>query len=239
MAMSLPLAGPAPAEALDCQRITFEDVPLSTCTVDLATDDLRLWLEMPEGGKFRSLGRLADHLAAQGERLGFAMNAGMYHEDRSPVGLLILEGETRRGIVTSAGPGNFGMLPNGVFCWGAGRARVIESRVFKADPPDCNYATQSGPMLVIDGALHPRFLPDSTSFRIRNGVGVRADGTVVFALSERPVSFHRFARAFRDGLATPDALYLDGSISRMHAPSMDRADRGGAFGPILGVVTPE
>jgi uncharacterized protein YigE (DUF2233 family) len=164
------------------------------------------------------------------------MNAGMYHADRAPVGLYIENGVELAPIITTDGPGNFGLLPNGVFCIGDAFA-VIEARRFAANPPACRHATQSGPMLVIDGALHPRFLPDSDSFNIRNGVGVRADGTAVFAISGARVNFHTFARLFRDALGTPNALFLDGSISRLYAPALDRDDAGFPMGPIVGLVT--
>ena len=92
-------------------------------------------------------------------------------------------------------------------------------------------------MLVIDGALHPRFLPDSTSTYIRNGVGVSADGqTAWFVISDRPVTFHRFARFFRDSLGAPNALYFDGSISRLFVPAQGRADFGLPLGPMVGLV---
>ena len=129
------------------------------------------------------------------------------------------------------------MLPNGIFCWGDGKAAVIESRQFARMKPACRFATQSGPMLVIGGKLHHRFLRDSKSLNIRNGVGVTPDGKqAVFAISRAWVNFHAFARFFRDVLGTPNALYLDGRVSRMHAPALGREDRGGWFGPILGVV---
>lgn len=228
------------AEALTCERMFFESTPFDTCTVDVAEDDLRLWLDQPDGEKLLSLGRLADYLTAEDKTLAFAMNAGMYHEDRSPVGHLKIRGDELRRVITNAGPGNFGMLPNGVFCWGKGYARVHESRAYAKRPPKCTYATQSGPMLVLKGKLHPRFLPDSTSYRTRNGVGVSKDGkTAIFAISRFPVTFHHFARFFRDALKTPDALYLDGSVSRMYAPEIGRRDRGGRFGPMLGVVLPK
>ena len=94
-------------------------------------------------------------------------------------------------------------------------------------------------MLVNDGALHPRFLVDSDSVYIRNGVGVSADGkTAYFAISDSRVTFHQFARLFRDVLNTPNALYLDGSISRLYAPELGRHDRGLPLGPIIGTVVP-
>ena len=97
--------------------------------------------------------------------------------------------------------------------------------------------SQSGPMLVIDGELHPRFLPSSDSRYVRNGVGVSDDGrTAWFAISDQAVTFHEFGRFFRDGLGARDALYFDGSISRLYAPELGRADWGRSLGPIIGIV---
>ena len=92
-------------------------------------------------------------------------------------------------------------------------------------------------MLVIDGDLHPRFLPDSESLNIRNGVGVDAARSRLWmVISDQAVNFHHFARFFRDHLGTPNALYLDGRVSRLHAPAIGRSDLGFPVGPILGVV---
>jgi uncharacterized protein YigE (DUF2233 family) len=226
------LAGPASAA---CRDIVFEDLPYTICEV-AAGQDLRLFLNGPEG-PLGSFSAVEARLAADGAQLAFAMNAGMYHRDRRPVGLYVENGVEMAPIVTREGPGNFGLLPNGVFCILPDRLAVIESRRFAENPPDCRFATQSGPMLVIGGDLHPRFLPDSTSRYIRNGVGVTADGArAVFAISDRAVTFHQFGRLFRDGLGLPDALYLDGSISRLHAPALGRSDAGFAMGPIVGLV---
>ena len=38
------------------------------------------------------------------------------------------------------------------------------------------------------------------------------------------------------GLGVRDALYFDGSISRLYAPSVNRADFGRSMGPIIGLV---
>ncbi len=127
-------------------------------------------------GVLGQFGAIDAMLAEDGAQLAFAMNAGMYHADRAPVGLYIENGTEIAPLVASAGPGNFGLLPNGVFCIRETRADVIETLDFAADPPACTFATQSGPMLVIDGKLHPRFLVDSDSRHVRNGVGTSVDG---------------------------------------------------------------
>ena len=219
-----------------CRDILFEAVSYTVCEVS-AQEDLRLFHAGPEGA-FGSFVAVDAALSAQGLRLDFAMNAGMFHHDLAPAGLYIENGVETAPLVTQAGPGNFGLLPNGVFCIGDG-FRVIESLTYQAEAPACRYATQSGPMLVIDGALHPKFLADSDSVYLRNGVGVSADGErAVFAISNAAVNFHSFARLFRDGLGLPEALYLDGSISRLYAPALQRHDGGFPMGPIVGVVVP-
>ncbi len=231
------LAGPVRADQADCAKFSHDGIGAVVCTVT-AGADVRLWLRDGSGHPYGQFDAIRDALP-EGERLVFAMNAGMYHLDRSPVGLHVENGQEITPIVTAAGPGNFGMRPNGVFCV-SDRFAVIESRAFTKAPPDCRYASQSGPMLVIDGDLHPRFLPDSRSRYIRNGVGVSKDGkTAYFAISDRPVTFYDFARLFRDGLEVPNALYFDGSISRLYAPSVGRADLGRVMGPIIGLVAPK
>ncbi|TCP39743.1 phosphodiester glycosidase family protein [Rhodovulum marinum] len=219
-----------------CNHIDHEGRGYVVCDVDPAQTELRLFHRAADGGILGSFARVDAMLEAEGKSLVFAMNGGMYHADRAPVGLYIEDGQERAPAIASAGPGNFGMLPNGVLCLMADSASVIETRTYLADPPACRHATQSGPMLVIDGDLHPRFLPDSDSRFVRNGVGVRADGAAVFAISDRPVTFHEFARLFRDVLDTPNALYLDGKVSRLYAPDLGRSDIGLPMGPIVGAV---
>jgi uncharacterized protein YigE (DUF2233 family) len=228
-----------PAAAEPCRTVIFERVPYTVCEA-VAGNDVRVFHSGPDGTVYGSFDRVAAAVAATGGRLAFAMNGGMYHADRSPVGLLIENGEQRAPAVTAAGPGNFGMLPNGIFCVTATGFAVIETRRYAARPPACRHATQSGPMLVIGGALHPRFIPGSPSRFIRNGVGVSADGgRVAFVISGGRVSFDEFARLFRDGLGMPDALYFDGNVSRLYAPGIGRSDAGFRMGPIVGLVLPD
>ena len=236
LALALTLA-PLAADGATCRDTRFDGISYTLCEVTLG-EDLRLFHSGPDGayGSFRDVDQA---LATEGAALGFAMNAGMYHRDLAPVGLYVENGQEQTRLITSDGPGNFGLLPNGVFCIGE-TFRVIESRAFKAESPACRFATQSGPMLVIDGDLHPRFLATSDSTYIRNGVGVSADGTrAVFAISNDRVNFHSFARLFRDELGLPDALYFDGNISRLYAPELGRHDAGFPMGPIVGTVIPK
>lgn len=225
----------APARAVTCEDATYQGHSFTACTVDATTESLHLFHKGDNGavlGSFRGIE------AVLGDKsLLFAMNAGMYHDDRSPVGHYVEDGVETMRVIPNAGPGNFGLLPNGVLCINDDRADVFETLQFLRDEPICRDATQSGPMLVIDGALHPRFLPDSTSHYIRNGVGTTNDGTrAVFVISNDRVSFYTFGRFFRDYLGLPNALYFDGNVSRLHAPMMDRSDTGRQLGPMVGVI---
>jgi uncharacterized protein YigE (DUF2233 family) len=160
-ALALVAAGPVLANP--CRDIVHDGQGYAICEV-AAGADVRLFHTAPDGTVFGSFARIDEVLAGQGQALVFAMNAGMYHEDRAPVGLLVEGGVVRADIVTSEGPGNFGLLPNGVFCrYRNGRFAVVESRAFAASPQDCSDATQSGPMLVIGGELLPRVLPDRSA----------------------------------------------------------------------------
>jgi len=236
LALALVCGAPAAAAGGPCRAVDFEGRGHVVCEV-AAGDDLRLFLTARDGAPLGTFDRLRGMVEDQGLRLVFAMNAGMYHPDRRPVGLYLEAGREVAPLVRAAGPGNFGMRPNGVFCIREDGFSVTETLSFDASPPACRDASQSGPMLVIGGALHPRFLADATSRHIRNGVGVSADGQrAVFAISDAPVTFHEFARLFRDRLGTPDALYLDGRISRLYAPGLGRDDFGFPMGPMVGLV---
>jgi uncharacterized protein YigE (DUF2233 family) len=227
------------ASAVECRRQDHDGNRYTVCEVDPAREELRLFLDDDRGEPYGQFSTLRDAVSDRGERLTFAMNAGMYHPDRDPVGHYVEDGEERMRVISSPGPGNFGLLPNGIFCIGQKTARVYETRDYLERRPDCRFATQSGPMLVIDGKLHPRFLPDSTSRYIRNGVGTtRAGDRAVFVISDTLVSFHEFARFFRDALGLPQALFLDGNVSRLFAPQVGRDDLGRRMGPIVAVTEP-
>ena len=95
------------------------------------------------------------------------------------------------------------------------------------------FGTQSGPMLVIDGKLHPEITQDGPSRLVRNAVGVDARGRAHFVISNAPISFGKLARFYRDELNTPNALFLDGNVSQLWNPATDRLDTGAPIGPIV------
>lgn len=230
------LAACSAKQAPACAPLSYAENTYTLCTAPAASD-LRLFLNRPSGKRLYSFEAIDAALAEDGATLVWAMNAGMYHQDRSPVGLYVEGGQTLAPLNTAARDGNFGLVPNGVFFVADGMAGVLETNAFAAADLSPTYATQSGPMLVIDGALHPAFNPDGTSAKKRNGIGLSADGETIYALiSDGPVTFHAFASVFADHLETPNALFLDGTVSRVYYPAESRSDPGLAMGPMVGLV---
>jgi len=225
----------AVAESAPCARLKHEGRAYVVCSAEAGRDGLRLFWKDPSGQAYGGFGPVNAELGKRGETLAFAMNAGMYQKDLSPVGLHVEAGRELRKANTRPGPGNFHMKPNGVFYVGPKGAGVLETGRYLATKPAADYATQSGPMLVIDGRIHPKIRATGESEKVRNGVGV-AGAKTMFAISEEAVTFHEFASLFRDRLGCRNALFLDGSISSLHAPGLGRSDWLMPIGPIVGVV---
>ena len=225
-------AEPVPSEV--CRAVQAQGDSFTVRTVDLRKQRVRLFWLGPDGLPYSSLSTLAEK---QGPRLSFAMNAGMYDKGQAPVGLYVEDGREMKGVSTANGAGNFHLKPNGVFYVKGERAGVLDTAHYLKARPKPDFATQSGPMLVIDGQIHPKISADGPSLKIRNGVGVRDDGRVaVFAISEHPVTFGAFARLFRDDLGCRNALFLDGSVSSLYAPALKRNDISRPLGPMVGSV---
>ena len=226
----------APARAQVCEDLDYEGAGYTVCTADAESDRLRLFSRDGTGRPYATFAKLASALSSTQETLVFAMNAGMFEENLGPVGLLIEGGAQRHAANTRDGPGNFHLKPNGVFYFGPNGAGVMETSRFLAARLHPAFATQSGPMLVIDGAIHPKLQPDGTSQKVRNGVGIRDGHVAVFAISREPVSFWRFASLFRDRLGCRDALFLDGTVSSVYAPQLGRTLQLVPVGPMVGLT---
>ena len=228
--------GGARAETAPCRAMAYERNAYTVCEVDLRAHTVRLFWQRPDGAPYGYLSALPRTLDGEAGKLLFATNAGMFDPALKPVGLYVERGRELVHANTASGFGNFHMKPNGVFYVSGDRAGVAETRAFLKQRPQAEIATQSGPLLVIDGRLHPRFDRRSTSLKARAGVGVRTDGKVMFAISQDEVSFDAFARLFRDGLHCPNALFLDGgSATSLYAPSLNRHGNILSLGPMLAV----
>ncbi|PNK61916.1 hypothetical protein A6J60_010505 [Psychrobacter sp. FDAARGOS_221] len=173
--------------------------------------------------------------------LKFAINAGMYDREFAPIGYTVIQGKQILSLNLNEGAGNFHLLPNGVLWWdNNNQVQITESQQFSKLLNDKQitpwYATQSGPMLVIDDSIHPKFNQSSTSKKIRNGVGVCAEGQIQFVTSHEPVNFYQFADYFKQQLHCPNALFLDGGIaSALYAPDTDHKDDKN-MGVMLGLI---
>lgn len=197
--------------------------------------NLKLYWKDENGACFGSLGNLKRYIKAKKGKLLFAVNGGMYKKDGSPQGLYIEEGKTLIAIDTAAGTGNFYLQPNGVFYLNNKKQAFISRSEDLKEDAHIEYATQSGPMLVINGSIHPAFKQHSKNLNIRNGVGILPDGQVLFAISKTEVNFYEFAEFFLDA-GCKNALYLDGFVSRAYCPEKKLSQADGKFGVIIGIT---
>ena len=227
--------------AVETKAHTFEGKRYLVSTVDLEKESLQLFLGDGRGHYFNNFANIDRWLAERKRRLVFAMNAGMFHPGFAPVGLFVDHGRTIGRLNLDKGEGNFFLKPNGVFAVTDAGAAVIEASQFPAlaaarGIDKVQVATQSGPLLVIDGKLHPAFRAESESRLIRNGVGIISPQRAVFAISTEPVNFHEFARLFRDSLGCANALFLDGDISSLYTTDPKQGVIRFPLGPIIGIV---
>lgn len=206
--------------------------------VDLQKEEVRLFWKSENDSLINSLGNLAANLKAANTELLFAINGGMFHADYSPVGLYIENGKQLKKLNRSKGKGNFNLKPNGVFLlFDDNTAKVVQTEGYMEDAR-IKFATQSGPMLLIDGQFHPAFNKGSSNYNIRNGVGVLPDGKLVFAMSKTLINFYEFALFFKS-LGCKNALYLDGAISQAYYPEQDWIQTNRKFGVMIGVIPRE
>ena len=220
----------------DCRAIRFEDSKFTHCVARPGSHKILLRIKGSDGVLLRNLKSLANFM---GEKpVSFAMNAGMYDMKSVPIGYYVEDKDRIAKLNRAKGEGNFYMHPNGVFFGNeSGGWQVMTASDFEAkvkDRPD--FGTQSGPMLLINGKIHPKITENGPSQYTRNAVGVDKDGRAHFVISEEPVSFGRMARMMRDHAGTPNALYLDGKVSALWDPANGRMDVKYPIGPMVVVL---
>jgi len=207
--------------------------------VDPSQKQLAFYWRDEDKQPYRSFQNLKAALQKQQKTLLFAMNGGIFQEDFKPLGLYIEDGVVQYRLSTRQhGFGNFYIQPNGVFyLTEAGEGFIVPTSQFHHDA-SIQYATQSGPMLVIDGDINPKLRQGSFNLRIRNGVGVLPNGQLLFAISKTFVNFYDFADYFKQQ-GCLNALYLDGTVSQVYIAENKRHIPGGFVGIIIADVVQE
>ena len=219
-----------------CSPLSYGGNTYSVCRVDLRETRLETFNLDGKGVPLGSFTALAESLSAEGKELGFAMNAGMFDEGLRPIGLYVENGTQAKKLNRRDGYGNFHVKPNGVFYITGDRVGVAATEAYVKLNEKPDFATQSGPMLVIDGKIHPKFSPGGVSYKMRNGVGVLDAHTAIFVISENAVNFYDFALLFKDGLKCANALFFDGTVSSLYSPELGRNDGFAALGPMVGAI---
>ncbi len=213
----------------------FSDSNYLTYTVDPKQGNVQLFWKDDTGKIINTFKNLQIHTEKNGKQLTFAMNAGMYKTDYSPLGLYIENGKTLVPVNNANAEGNFYLKPNGIFYINnSNEAGICQTGEFSS-VSNVKYATQSGPMLLINGKIHPEFKKGSTHVNIRNGVGILPNKKILFVMSKTPVNLYDFATYFIDH-GCENALYLDGFVSRVYYPEENWIQNDGKFGVMIGVI---
>jgi uncharacterized protein YigE (DUF2233 family) len=226
-----------PHFAAGFSHFSWNDSSADAYIVNTKTSHIGILGSDPNGKRVGSFANLRTYFDRAGVKLAFATNGGMFHADYQPVGLLVQDGVERSPINLKSGDGNFFLKPNGVFVISHnGRAAIVRSEKFRGLDQGVSAATQSGPLLVIDGRVNPAFKRGSTNRFVRSGVGIIDPHTVVFAISNKAINFWDFAYLFRDVLGCKNALYLDGVISKFYLPGREAPEDRGDFGVLIAVT---
>jgi uncharacterized protein YigE (DUF2233 family) len=218
-----------------CKLQTFEGARFTVCSDSDGEMNIEIYSTAPNGQTLRGFRDFERAYPKEARYVRYGMNAGMFDAEGRPIGLLIQRAKVKRPLNRRSGWGNFHLKPNGVFFLGMRNGKngafVVPTEAF--DAKDVQEATQSGPLLLIDGKLHPAIQHDGESRYIRNAVGIAPNGEPSFVISEDPVSFGKLARFFRDELRSKNALYLDGSVSSLWDPEKNRRDERRRIGPVI------
>lgn len=206
-----------------------------TYSIDLTKQELKFYWKNKKGENIKNFQNLISLTKSQSKKLVFAVNGGMYKKDHSPQGLYIENGIVKSKLDTiQKAFGNFYMQPNGIF-YITNENKGVICKTTDFNNKNIKYATQSGPMLIIDGEMHSKFRYGSKNLNIRNGVGILPNGNLIFAMSKKKINFYDFASYFKK-LGCKNALYLDGFVSKTYLPEKNWIQTDGNFGVMIAVV---
>ncbi|WET47433.1 phosphodiester glycosidase family protein [Chryseobacterium indologenes] len=220
---------------LSCKEKIQEENNFVIYQVDPKKQDVKMYWKKSQNEILKSINNLKNEVESRNEQLIFAMNGGMFEADHTPKGLYIENFKILKPIDTLQGSGNFYLQPNGIFYITRNhQPKITETKKYRQSP-DIQYATQSGPMLLMDGKINPLFQKDSKNLNIRNGVGILENGEIIFAMSKKEINFYTLAQLFQK-MGCKSALYLDGYVSRAYLPEKNWFQTDGDFGVIIGIT---
>lgn len=190
------------------------------------------------GRPYRYFSTLKKALEADNKRPLVLMNAGIYDKNDQPAGLHIENGNLLKKLNTHKGGGNFHLQPNGVFFIDKkNRARIVTTAAYKKHhirSKTIRLATQSGPMMLINGRINSKFIPDSRSFYSRTGICTTPKNRLYFLSTAYMTSnFYQFAQAAKR-LGCHNALYLDGNIAKLYTAGENSTFH---FVPLVGILS--
>lgn len=221
----------------------FKGMRYYMCVVNMEskTQEINFHLKNKVGKNYSSILSLLKDKELDSLDFLMVTNGGMYTPNHEPQGLFIEKGKTIKPLdeSTTNNNTNFYLFPNGVFYIDSNNNANIKntteySKLCKTLP--IKYATQSGPMLVVENKIHDKFVQGSKNINIRSGVGIVDNKNVIFLISNGYVNFWDFATVFKDVFGCKNALYLDGAISLMYLNIVNKNDVGGNFGPLISVT---
>lgn len=225
-------------------KLLFNSVEYFIFVAQLDSHNIKLHLKSDSGEKkYLSIGSLLKSQEFIKVSPLMVTNAGMYTPKNDPQGLYIEKyGSILKGLDTlNPNDGtNFYLKPNGVFYIDTNYIPNIKKtdefkELFNEKKVPVQIATQSGPMLVINGKVHDSFKFNSANKKIRNGVGMIDKKRIVFAISIQETNFYDFALLFKDIFDCDNALFLDGAISKMYLKDLNPSEKGGNFGPMISI----
>ena len=147
-----------------CAPKDFDGAKFTVCTFDPRHDNIRLFFTGTDGKPYGSLSALACGAKGEGRKAYVRDERWHVQQDQSRRPLCRGQPQAARGRHARR-CNEFHMKPNGVFWIGDGVAGVTETSRYLANTPPARYATQSGPMLIVDGKIHPKIRPNGTSRR--------------------------------------------------------------------------
>lgn len=221
------------AAGSSCQ-LTDPSLTVQSFLADPHHQRIAMYWRQANGKDYGSLRALLADINGDG-RVLMAMNGGIYDKAYAPLGLYIEKGQQKVAVNRASGGGNFFIKPGGVFYLRGQRAGIVSLDKLRSTK-GMDYAVQSGPMLLENGVINWRLKPSASSRKLRNGVGITAQGKVVFMLSDRETNFYDFACYAKTRLNVRQMLYLDGTISKMY-------QQGGSipwqYHPFVSMITVE